>query len=118
MFVSFLLRHGDSMKLASRSILIVGVVVSGLYTAFYIATCLSYYFYGNWDAQITAAFISAPTSALFFNICDPVLNTLGELGSPRRQAVEWVILLLSGWVQFFLIGATLALLMFGPRKAN
>lgn len=96
-----------------------GVVASGAFILFFGATLVSSLVKQSWDAQIAAAIVSAPTSALVLSLVRPLLENLGEYGSLNREVAVWVTLLVSGSIQYFLIGFLLATFFGGsPTKED
>ena len=81
-----------------------GLICAGLYAIYFCATLLSAVLKQNWDAEIAAAFISAPTSAWILGAIDPLLEMIGIPGSTSRQIAEWVTIYIAGTIQYFSLG--------------
>ena len=96
------------MTTGTKKALVFGCIGALAFTLFFAATCISYYTKGTWDAQIATAFVSAPTSLVLIKTLHPVLEYLGELGSPRRQIGEWAVLWVAGGLQYFFAGVVVA----------
>jgi hypothetical protein len=96
-----------------------GLLASGLFILFFGATLGSSLIKHSWDAQIAAAIVSAPTSALLLNLARPLLEALGEYGSLKREVAVWATIFISGSIQYFLIGFLLARIVAGsPANEN
>ncbi len=93
-----------------------GLILAGLYVVYFGATLLAWTQKGSWDAQIAAAIVSFPTSALFLGLTRPLLPMLGEYGSAARDIAVWAIIFASGTIQYFVLGFAVVKLWF--RKNN
>ncbi len=81
-----------------------GLILAGMYIIFFCATFLSWVLKGTWDAQIAAAFVSAPVSVLALDAARPLLQALGGYESAARATAVWLILFLAGCIQYFTVG--------------
>lgn len=84
--------------------ILVGAILAGMYSFFFASTLYASLTKGTWDAQISAAIFAAPASALILGIAHPALELVGGYESASRQSVVWALILVSGCLQYFLIG--------------
>jgi hypothetical protein len=54
--------------------------------------------------QVAEAFWSFPTSMIAFTAARPILDWLGPYGDDGRRVGEWVVLILAGCFQYFVLG--------------
>ena len=94
-----------------RPMILWGLTCAGLYAIFFFAALLSAVLKQSWDAEIAAAFISAPTSAWILGAIGPLLEMIGAPGSASRQITEWTTIFIAGTVQYFSLGFLITMLL-------
>jgi Kef-type K+ transport system membrane component KefB len=98
-----------------RKPLFFGVGCVLVFVVFFCATCISYFLGKANDAEIAAAFVSAPTSAALLKLSSPILETIG---GHNREVAEWCILFCAGVLQWFIAGLLFSFFLLVPNKAG
>lgn len=88
-----------------------GAICSFAYALLYLMLLANAFIRNDAEPQLVLAFVGFPMSWLFISIFHPLLNWLGPFGATERRIAEWILLGFAGFVQYWLVGAALALLI-------
>lgn len=77
-----------------------GSILAGAYALCVAATLTC----GAQDAQLATTIFTAPTSTAVLEAANPALELIHGYESAARQAAVWILILLAGFAQYFLLG--------------